>query len=318
MAVANLGDTVVATARNFIDGLADNITRHNALTRWAKKNGLIQVAEGGRTIVEPFLYGTNASLQWYDGFDLFTPPTTQEVLDGSEFNWKQLGCFISVSGRERRMNYGEHKRKDIAKTRIKQAQALMMNSLSSGLYADGTGSAGKELTGLQTMISNDPTAAGSYGGINQVANAFWRNKFSPAAATTSANVKTRMNSMYLQCLRGTDKPGLIVMDDDWYGWYWDSLQQLARFTDQGEADAGYGTLRFRNALAEYDDQCPDKRQYFLNPDNVAIRVASDRSFGFEVGDKRTVANGDYDVIPIFFMGNLTTGWRAGHGVNIAS
>jgi hypothetical protein len=318
MADANVGALVATTLRNRRKSLADNVTKHNALlARMDSKGQLKEVAQGGRTIFEPLIYGDNSSVQFYDGYDTFTPPTvTQETIDGSEWNWKQLGGFVAISGREQVMNSGKAQVVDLVEARIKQLQAQLRNTASTSLYSDGTGSSGKEFGGLRLIVADDPTTAGTVGSINQVSNSFWRNKFSPSTATTSGTIKARMNAMWLNTVRGMDKVDLILADDDMFTYYETSLQDQARFTDSKSADAGFTSLKYKDADVVFDASCPDKRMYFLNTDSLAFRYAPNR--WFEVGDAQKVLNADYSVTPVWVMGNLTCNNRALNGVIIAS
>lgn len=320
MASPNLTDLVVSTARRFLPTLEDNVSNDNGLFNYLKKKGRIEkYAGGGRTIVEPFLFDQNAnpSAQWYSDYDTFTPPTSLQVLDGAEYSWKQLGGFISVSGKEERMNRGKEQRFEFAKTRLDHLGKQLRNTFATSLYAVGTGSGGKELGGLQLLVADDPTAASIVGGISQATYPWWRNKYSAALATTSSTIVGRMNSMWLSIKRGSDVPDLWVGDDDMWGYYEAYLQGLQRITsiDDG-ADAGMVSYRYKGKPFIYDDQCPNKHLYALNTDDITLRTIDDRMF--EVGDARQITNADYKVIPVFTMAALTTGRRASHGVIIAS
>jgi len=314
----NLGALAATTLRNHRKSLADNLSNHNAfLNRLDKKGGIKEVADGGRTIVEPLIYGSNSSVQFYGDYDNFTPPTTQQdVVDGSEWNWKQMGGFLSISGMEQIKNSGAERIISLLDARKKQLQAQMRNSAATSLYSDGTASASKEFGGLKLIVADDPTAAGTVGGINQVANAFWRNYYSAAAATSSSTVQARMNTAWLNLVRGMDKPDLILADDDMYNYYETSLQALQRFTDSDQARAGFTSLKYKDADVVFDDACNDKHMYFLNTDSLFFRYAKDR--WFDVGDARQVTNADYIVIPVFVAGNLTCNNRSLNGVVIAS
>lgn len=317
MAAANLSELVTTTARRWILKLEDNVSNDNGFFQYLKSKGRIEKwTGGGRTIVETISYGTNSSAQWYADYDAFTPPITSEVADGAEYSWKQIGGFIAVSGKEERINRSDEQRISFTKARLKQLTAQLKNSVATGLYATGSGNGGKEFGGLQLLVADDPTAAGTVGGINQVTNTWWRNKYSAAAATTSATIVGRMNSMWLAIKRGADVPTLWVCDDDMFGYYEAALQALNRFTSQDEADAGFTGYKYKGKSVIYDDQCPNKHMYALNLDELTLRTIDDRMF--DVGDARTIANADYKVTPVFTMGQLTTGRRAGHGVIIAS
>lgn len=324
MAVANLGDLVVSTARDFIDNIADQVTTHNSLFLRLKTKGKIKKTMGGRTIVEPFIYGTNPSVQWYQDYDTFTPPTsTQAVFDGAEYQWKQLGGFIAWTGKEERMNSSEEQRFSLVEVRTEQLQAQLQNTAAASVFSDGTAGAGKELTGLKALVSDTPTSAGTVGGIDQVANSFWQNKFIPASTinptVTSATVQGYMNTAWLSTVRNTNHPDLIVCDTVWYAAYWASLQAIQRITRESDvADAGYQSLAYMNADVVYDANCTSKHMYMLDTSTIFLRTASDRSAGFTVDDARKIVNADYNVVPVFFMGNLTCNRRAGNCVLIST
>ena len=226
----SIGDLIATTSRNYSSTLEDNVTNHNAFARRLKQRGGIEYNVGGRTIAELILYGTNNSAQWFDGYDTFTPPTTgQEVIDAAEFPWRQFGVFVSISGKEARMNRGDDARYRLIKARIKQAEAVAMNSFAESLFSNGTSFSGKQLQGLLAAVPDNP-ATGTYGGIDRsvTANAFWRSKVSAAAATTSANITQRMNAMWLQTVRGSDAVDLIVAGDEMFQHYEESLQSIQR------------------------------------------------------------------------------------------
>ena len=91
------------------------------------------------------------------------------------------------------------------------AQAQLNNTVGASLFSDGTGSGGKELTGLKVLISDTPTSAGTVGGIDQVANAFWQNKVigsGTVGTVSSTTVQGFMDQQWLSIIRGTDRPDL--------------------------------------------------------------------------------------------------------------
>jgi hypothetical protein len=313
MAAANLTEFVTASARNWSKGMADNVTQHNALLMYLK-NGRIRTANGGRTIDEAIIYPTNpnTSIKWYTGYDTFSPPVTSEVLDAAEFQWKQLGAFIAISGLEKLQNSGEGRRYDLAKARLEQVQALLSNTLGAAIYNAGT--VNNQIGGLQQLVADDPTAAGTVGGINQQTYTFWRNQTqgSMSVVLTDSTVKAAMNALYLKCLRGQDKPTVILADNYLYSTYWASLQEQARFTDSKVADAGFDNLKYKSAAVLYDYQAPAGHMYMLNLTSLFFKKAPGELF--EVGAARTIQNADYDVIPIFMAGNLTVNNRSLNGV----
>lgn len=321
MADINVGAIVATTLRKHRRELADNVTQHNALLKRIEERGnLKESVSGGRTIFEPLIHGTNSSVKFYDGYETFTPPTDiQETVDGAEFNWKQLGGFLAISGKEMAMNSGAARIIDLAEARMKQLKAQMRNTAAVSVYSNGTGTAGKEFGGLQLLIADAPSGAGTVGGIDQAANAFWRNQVTPAVVgtpLTSATIKPAMSSMWLRTIRGTDKPDLILADSVMFSLYETSLQDQARFTDPKRADAGFVELAYKTAAVTYDDNCPAKHMYFVNTESISFRYSAGRFFS--VGDSREIQNADYTVTPVWVMGNLTINNRGLNGVIITA
>jgi hypothetical protein len=315
----NITELVTTTLRNRDRMVADNVTNHNALLRTMEDNGKIKNAGGGRDLTEPLLYNELAT-KFYDGFETFTIDTSQEVVDAAVYDWKQLGGFSFISGKEKIMNREKWQAVSIAESRIDALIAGLRNKTGLSLYSLGTGDGGKEFGGLRLLVADDPTAAGTVGGIDQVANAWWQNQHDVQAGTIAADtILSRMNAMQLACTRGADQPNLIVADSDYFTAYWESLQANARFTSAKLADAGFRTLEFIGTPVVYDAQCatdlPDAgegRMYFLNTKYLFFRKAPERWFTTE--DSRKVENADYDVIPNWTMGNLTTNARFLQGV----
>ena len=314
---ANVGALVATTLRNRKKELADNVLQHNALLFRMDAGGNVrEVAQGGRTIFEPLIYGTNSSVQFYEGYETFTPPTVQDTVDGAEYNWKQLGGFVSISGLEMVQNSGKFAAVDLLEARTKQLKSQLRNTAGAALYSNGTGSGGKEFGGLQLLVADNPAAAGTVGGIDQVANSFWRNQVSASAVFNNTNALSRMNTIYLQCVRDGDKPDLILADAEMFGQYELTQQQLQRFTDEKMAKAGFISYKYKTADVVYDDNCPTRHMYFLTTSALAFRYAPSR--WFEVGDERQVTNADYEVVPVWTMGNMTCNNRSLQGVIISS
>ena len=317
MATPNLGQIQASTLRNRSKTVADAVTNHNPLLTRMDKKGLIkETFSGGRSILEPIMYGTNNSAKFYTGYDTFTPDTASEVLDASEWPLRQLGAFITWSGLEKIQNRGSQQAVDLMAVKEKHAVATLKNMFAASIFSDGTAYGSKEFSGLRLICANDPTAAGTVGGIDQVANPWWRNKFSAAASTTSANIWSRMNDMDLAINRGADTGDIAIGGQFMFRTYEDSLQPLQRITSAKSADAGFTSYAYKTKELFYDYNCPTKSLYMLDTDSLAFRYAKDR--WFDVGDSRTVNNADYDVVPIWVAGNLTCSDRARNGVILAS
>ena len=190
-----------------------------------------------------------------------------------------------------------------------------MNTVATGIYADGTGSGGKEIGGLQLLVADDPT--NSVGGISGNTYTWWQNAkydFSGESVTASATtIQTAMQSVWIETIRGTDKPDIITAGSTYFRYYWDSLLANQRFTDDKGAGAGFTNLQYMGTCPViYDDQCAATRMYFLNTDYIFLRPAKGREFK-PLGDRASV-NQDAMVMPVVWAGNMTTSNRARQGV----
>lgn len=313
----NLTELVATTLRNRQKEVADNVTNHNALLMRLESKGGISDADGGRTIVEELIYGDNGNVSWYDGYDTFTI-VQNEVIDAAEFGWRQLGGFISISGKEQVMNSGRHAAINFVKARMKQLKAQMRNTAAASIYSDGTGSSGKEFGGLRLLVADNPAAAGTVGGIDQAANAFWRNQIQGDGIVSydSTNITSALNTLWLKTIRGTDKPDICLAPSRLYDAYESSLQDLQRFSDGKMARAGFEALKYKTADFVYDENCTAERVYLLNTDYLHLKCAPGRKFA--TGEARTIQNADHEVIPVWLMGNLTMSNRSLQGVLISA
>jgi hypothetical protein len=307
----NLGEIVVTTLRNRSGMIADNVTKNNALLSRLKQKGRIKPVDGGRTIVEEMDYAENATFQWYSGYDeLDVSPS--DVLTAAEFNYAQAAVAISMSGLEDLQNSGKEQVLDLMESRMENAMRTIANNISLGTYSDGTGYGGREIGGLQLLIADNPTT-GTVGGINRANWVFFRNqRFSGStdggAAVAVGNIQSYMNQLWLRCVRGADKPDLIVADNNYFNLYWSSLQANQRFTSDSQASAGFASLKYMTADVVFDGGigggCPANHMYFLNTDYIKYRPHRRRNM-VPIGGERMAVNQDAMVKLLGFAGNMT-------------
>jgi hypothetical protein len=310
-------ELVATTLRNRDRMVADNVTNHNGLLRTLEDTGNIKNAGGGRQLDEPLLYNELAT-KFYDGFETFAIDTSQEVITNAVYQWKQLGGFSFISGKEKIMNREKWQAVSIAESRIDALIAGLRNKTGLSIYSLGTGEGGKEFGGLRLLVSDD--GVGTVGGIDASVETWWQNNFDFGTADiTAATILSKMNAMQLACTRGADQPNLIVANGAYFTAYWESLQENARHTSPKLADAGFRTLEFVGTPVVYDPQCATDltnpgagRMYFLNTKYLCFRKAPERFFTTEKA--RKIENADYDVIPNWTMGNMTTNARFLQGV----
>ena len=323
MATPNLSEIVTTTIESRSGKLADNVSKNHALLDRLEKKGKRKPVSGGRQIVQELEYGENGTFNWYSGYDpLNISPS--EVFSAAQFDWKQASVAVSISGLEELMNSGEEAIIDLLESRIENAERTMKNQMGAAVYGDGTAAGGKAIGGLGLLVPDAPTA-GTVGGINRATWTFWQSKkFGAVAdgggAATTANIISYMNRLWLQLVRGTDKPDIVLADNNYYRLYMEALQPQQRFTSADMAQAGFESLKFQSADVVFDGgiggACPVNHMFFLNTDYIYLRPHSKRQY-VPLAPDRFSTNQDAMVKLIGWAGNMTLSGAMFQGALIA-
>ncbi|MFM2289299.1 MAG: hypothetical protein RL684_2442 [Pseudomonadota bacterium] len=310
---ATMTEIVTTTLRNRTGKLQDNVTKNNALLNRLKKKGKVKKVSGGRTIVQEIEYAQNGTFKRYSGYESLNI-SPSDVFTAAEFNYAQAAVAVSISGLEMLQNSGPEQIIDLLDSRISNAEKTLLNNIALDCYSDGTADGGRQLGGLQLLISSTPTS-GVVGGIDRstTVGSFFRNvAFSGVtnggAPVTSANIQSYMNRLYLQLVRGADAPDLIVADNNYYRLYLESLQAIQRIQSEEMAEIGFQSLKYMGADVVldggYGGGAPVNTMFMANTDYLYFRPHSERFFA-PIGDDRFAVNQDAMVKLIGFAGNLT-------------
>lgn len=308
-------ELVTSTLRNHPSEIADNVSQNNALWRYLKRKGKIDLEDGGYEIVRNLDYANNQTYQRYSGYDTLNIGAS-EVLTAAKYEWMQAAINVTASGRELRMNSGDNAIFNLSKARLKNAVRTAANYMSIDVYSNGALT--NQMGGLAHIIQSN--GEGTVGGINSTTWSFWRNQYSEATGTnlvTKSNIKGFMNALYLNLVRGADKTDLIVSSHDFFAMYWESLQDQQRYVNEGsEATAGFRALKYVDADVIFDSNSnfatTAEKMYFLNTDYLGLVVHRDANWS-QMEDKVSV-NQDAVVIPLLWMGNLVCSNRALQGI----
>jgi hypothetical protein len=262
-------ELVTTTLRNHPTEIADNVSTHNALYRYLKEKGQIELLDGGYEIVRPLDWANNSTYQRFAGFDTLNV-NASNVLSAAKYDWVQAAVHVVASGDELRKNSGKEQLINLMKARVKNAMRTAANNMSIDLFSSGALS--NQMGGLGAIVTTDGT--GTVGGINSATYTFWANQYREMTGTNTwskSTIKGDMNAMYLSCVRGNDAPNLILSTHDFYAAYWESLQDLARYNDPGtgsKAVAGYTALKYVNADVVFDSNsnftATGEKMYFLD------------------------------------------------------
>ena len=113
------------------------MSNHNALLRRLRENGN-QTSVTGRDIVRELEYADNGTVQFYSGYETLDV-SPSDVLSAAVFDYKQLAGNVTISGLEQVKNSGTEAIINLLEARINVLEKSLMNSLSTSLYSDGTG-----------------------------------------------------------------------------------------------------------------------------------------------------------------------------------
>ena len=289
-------------------------TKNNALLNRLKKKGKVKTVSGGRTIVQELEYAENGTYKRYSGYEALDI-SPSDVFTGAEYNYAQAAVAVSISGLEMIQNSGEEAIIDLLESRIGNAERTLTNNIAIDCYSDGTADGGRQIGGLQLLVPAVNT--NTVGGINAGTYSFWQNiAYSSAtnggAAASAAVMQRYMNSVYVQLVRGADKPDLIIADNNYWRFYLESLQAQLRVTDGESADAGFPMIKYMTSDVVLDGGfgggAPANSMYFLNTDYIFFRPHVDRFFA-PLGDDRFAVNQDAMVKLVGFAGNMTVSNR---------
>ena len=272
MAFPNVTDIVATTIEKRSKKIADNVSKNNALLARLKQRGRSRPFNGGRLIYEELSFAENGNAGYYSGYDLL-PVAAQDVISAAQFDIKQAACPVVISGLEQLQNNGMEAMIDLLTSRLDVAESTMQNLIAGGIYADGTGSGGKEITGLNAAVPLDPTT-GTYGGIDRATWTFWRSKVRNVANTSTLGAD--MNTLWASLVRGVERPDLIIMDNTVWLAYVASLQAQQRFASPDmTAGLGFSSLKYMDADVVLDGGiggfCPAGTAFFLNTKYIHYR-----------------------------------------------
>ena len=310
---ATFTEMVTTTLRNHPTEVADNVSKHNALWRRLKTSGKIKKLSGGYEIVRPLEYAENSTYKRYSGYDSLNIAAS-DVLSAARYDWVQAAVHVTASGRELRMNSGKEQLIDLAASRTKNALRTAANNMSLDIYS--TGSSSNQMGGIGAVVTADGT--GTVGGISSSTYSWWANQYQEMSGTgTYADIKNDMIKLWLNCVRGNDKPDLIVMTNDLWAAYWNALTQLQRYNDNtSEATAGFDSVKFQTADVIHDLEATNftatgETAYFINSNYLEVVVHRDANW--TTLDEKMSVNQDATVIPIIWQGQLVCSNRARQG-----
>lgn len=254
------------TKRRFVPKMTDNIyLKRPVLMKLYKKGPKI---DGSTKIVHPLGYKAGVGGR-FEGFDIL-PSAAQDEITAAEFNWRQYYGQTAISGREMKLNSGEHKVVDFVKAKISIAEGGILNAMQTDLWStNGDSPANKGITGLPHVISTSRI----YGGINSTTETWWQpNSASIAAAGGGTLTLEDMLTVYLSCSTNAQNtsPNLLVTTTAGWAIYHSLLQTLQRYQDVEMANSGFPNVTFMTKPVVWDPEATAQTLYFLNTEHMDL------------------------------------------------
>jgi hypothetical protein len=310
---ASYGDILSTTLQLLQGEIEDNISNNNAFFFELKDKGNIKTFDGGPKIVQPLEYAENQTVQWYSGYEQLDI-TPSPAFTAAEYEIKQLSISVSISGLEQIKNAGKSQMFDLMEARIKNAKHTYENEMERAVFAPGTGSGGKEIGGLQLLLA-DVEGSGTVGGISRSSYSWWQHYVYQAltdggAVASVANIQTYMRRVWNQIFARTDKPTIILMDNNYYILFEESLTSIQRIQSDSNklAKAGFNAYMFNNCpvvnCGGLGGEIPANHAYFINGNYIYLRPFSGRQFT-SLNPTRHSLNQDAEVRLQVWAGNMT-------------
>jgi len=296
--------------------LHDNVFDNDVTLQWLRASGRLKVIEGGERVRVGILYGKNSTAKWYADYEALDV-TAQAGMTSAFYVWKQASTAVSVHGRELRSNKGPSRLTSLQQEKITQASMSLVDVIATGAFSDGTGSASKQLTGLEAMVETTPGTT-AYASV-PTANSQWRNQAAASVGAAATNLLPKLRTVFNDCKQGkggaNSSPDFIVTDQTRH----EALEALIfpqvryQANPGGGADSGIEKLVFKGATVEWDDYCTSGVMYVLNSKHLHFFVHTDANFAMAEGGFQKPINQDALVTQILFMGNLATDNRRKQG-----
>ncbi len=215
----------------------------------------IKLVDGGEKIFCPLMFAKNLTVQGYAGYDTLDI-NPSDPFTAAEYDWRSIAGSVNMDNERLDKNAGDaQKLFDLMKGMMDNLKVSMQETVNDMLLspkASGT----KEPLGLMDIIKDDPTtnpASGALGGIDAVANSWWRNQVQDLGLaafgtdqTGTGNVKLR--KLIRDCTFGTDKPNLLLGGQYAFESVENSMVNQIRYMGDKEkliARAGFEVLMFK-------------------------------------------------------------------------
>jgi hypothetical protein len=265
------------------------------------------VNSGGTYISNRVNFNTNTTIKPYSGAS--TIDTT--IPDGgtnTQYEWKQIGGSIGITGIDQFKNSGDQQIADILEDKRATAINEMRDQLNIGLWSDGTGFGGEQVTGLQALVSATTTV----GGLAPGTYPDWASYSSLSVGSYASGGKDALRIMYNTTAFGNDRIDAMFTTQAVYEYIEKAEDSKERFVNTEAMKLGFDNITFKGVPIFFDRDCPAGFLYGLNSSVLTLTVAE--NVDMNVGKFVTPDNQDVSTAKILWYGNSTIKERRKCGV----
>lgn len=291
----------------------------------------IKLVDGGEKIFMPLMYARNTTIEGYAGYDpLNITPT--DPFTACEYEWRRIAGSINVDNDRLDKNAGSaQKLFDLMKGMLQNLRISYQESWNDMLIkAKASGS--KEPLGLFDLVKDDPTtnpASGSLGGIDAVANTWWRNQKQDQGLVAFGTDQTgagmvKLRKLLRDCQFGVDKAKLLIAGEYGFEAVENTMLNQIRYVSDKEkaiAKAGFDVLMVKGLPMVMEKRITALRSaqslsgdaiYAINPKYMKLYGMKHR--WFEPSKVKEPVNQDTQVQHLITACQLTTDNRRTSGV----
>lgn len=305
-----LSTTLQHREKTLVDNVLNNVSLLERLN--TVKQGKVRAVSGGATLLHPMNLIESTTGGWYSGYDELTL-SPQDGITAAEYAWKQSYWTLQISGLEMLQNSGPDAVIDLLAGKVENAESAMKNLMAIGIYSTGAAAGGKQIGGLQLLVSD--TGLGTVGGISASTFANWKNYVYSFAANSqvagSTTIQSAFQAAILNTTRNSDTVDIGVADNTYYSYFWQSMSAIQRVMDERTAKAGFKNLEYAGVPVIMDGglngAAPSAHVYFMNTDYLNLQYH--REANMKWLKDRLPVNQDALARINVWAGNLTTSAR---------
>jgi hypothetical protein len=262
---------------------------------------------GGLQIQVPVISSKPTGGGSYSDIDALTI-SKSDNMSAAAFNWKQYYEPIRVSQLDIAKTTGDAGKLDLIASKIKIGESNLAENLSAGIFSDGTGNSGKDITGLAAVLS----AASTYGGIAPADMASWVAQVLANGGTPRALTLALFQQLDGACSDGKDALTMFVSKQNVYDEAYNLFTAFQRIESEEMGKLGFKSLMINGKPLVVDSHSPAGSVIGLNENFINLYIHKDHNMRKE--HHSSLETTDSMLTKIFWMGNLGCSQRRRQGV----